>query len=195
MTIEYLGVRSDFTGSRDSLNLIVRGDLPLSDSCKIVIERPGQNRPYLAESGWQSNYKKCLIDVVRSGEAEFGLRLPLAFAQYLDSEHNYKVELFDLADMSVGTFGMNWSPPPRLRVVRTEPVAPPPAEVEEDPPQPEPDPIPIPDPVFPEPEEDPYIPPRPPQPKREVMNCLHCGGQIFSTFAVCPYCGTPVNPG
>ena len=190
MTIEYLGVRSDFTGSRETLNLILRGNLPLSDSCKIVIERPGQTRPYLAESGWQSNYKKCLIDLVRSGETELDLCLPIAFARHLDSEHNYKVELFNLADMSVGTFGMNWSPPPRLSVIRADPVARAPVEVEEDPPEPDP----IPDPVFPEPEEDPYIPPRPLLPKREVMNCVQCGGQIFSTFAVCPYCGTLVNP-
>ena len=191
MTIEYLGVRSDPTGSRNSLNLIVRGELPLTDSCKIVIERPGQNRPYLAESGWQSNYEKCLIDVTRSGEVDFDLCLPFSFAQYLDSEHNYKVELFDLTDMSVGTFGMNWTPPPKLRAVRVEPVVPPPVVIEA-----LPEPELIPEPVFPEPEDESYIPPpRNPVAKREVVNCVNCRGQIFSTFSVCPYCGTPVNPG
>jgi hypothetical protein len=189
MTIEYLGVRGDITGSRDALTLIVRGDLPLFDSCKIVIERPGQNRPYLAESGWQSNYQKCLIDVVRSGEVDFYLCLPLSFARYLDSEHNYKIELFDLSDLSVGTFGMNWTPPPRPRGFRVEPVTPAPVKVEDDPPKPEP----IPEPIFPEPEVVLYMPPGSPLKKREVVNCVHCGGQIFSTFSVCPYCGTPHN--
>lgn len=190
MTIEYLGVRSDLTSSRNSLNLIVRGELPLTDSCKIVIERPGQNKPYLAENGWQSNYKKCLIDVVRSGEVDFDLCLPFGFAQHLDSEHNYKVELFDLNEMHVGTFGMNWTPPPRLRAVRAEPISPSPVKAMEEPPEPQP----IPEPPLQEFEDEPFIPPRTPAAKREVVNCAHCRGQIFSTFSVCPYCGTPLKP-
>lgn len=185
MTIEYLGVRNDFTGSRNTLNLMVRGDFPLSDSCKIVIERPGQNRPYLGENGWQSNYKKCLIDVVTSGGGEFDLCLPLGFAQFLDSEHNYKVELFDLSDESVGIFGMSWTPPPRIRAMRVERPEPVPEYVPEEPPEPEP--------VVEEPEILIYESPRLRVVSREVRNCMRCGGQIFSTFAVCPYCGTPVT--
>ena len=183
MTIEYLGVRGDLAGSDSSLYLMVRGDLQLSDSCRIVIERPGQNRPYLAESGWQSNYTKCLIHVVSSGQGDFDLCLPLSVTEHLDSEYNYKVELFDLTDESVGVFGMNWTPPPRGRSKRVAPVVPPPVYV---PPETEP----VPEPVVPEPI---YEPPKPRVAQRTVMNCVRCGGQIFSTFSACPYCGEPVS--
>jgi hypothetical protein len=190
MTIEYIRVRSNITGSHNTLNLIVRGSLPFSNVCKIVIERPGQNLPYLAEKGWQSNYHKCLIDVVRSGEMDFDLCLPLGLVQYLDSEHNYKVGLFDLNDVHVGSFGMNWSPPPRPRVVRVEPVVLAPVKFEKDPNEPEPNP----EPIIQEPAGDPYIPSPLPVPKREILNCVYCGGQIFSTLFICPYCGKPVKP-
>jgi len=195
MTIEYLGIRSDFTGSRNTINLMVRGHFPLSDKCKIVIERPGQNRPYLAEDGWQSNCEKCLIEVAPSGEVDFDLCLPLAFARYLDSEHNYKVELFELNDVSVGTFGMNWTPPPRIRAARSEPIPPAPVKVVQDLPEPEPEATPDQDPIIEEAHIEPYVPSRPRVNDRVVQKCIRCRGQIFSTFSVCPYCGTPVNKG
>ena len=185
MTIEYLGVRTDFIGSLNSIDLRVRGDFSLTDKCRIVIERPGQNRPFLTESGWQSNYKKCVIDVVPSGECDFDLCRPLGFAQFLDPEYNYKVEVFDMADESVGIFGMNWTPPPRIKTKSVDPVVPPPMEPPDDPTEDAP--------IVPDPKTAPYEPPKPPTAQRTVLNCVRCKGQIFSTFQVCPYCGTPVH--
>jgi hypothetical protein len=187
MTIEYLGLRSHLTGYRNTVNLMVRGDFSLLEKCKIVIERPGQNRPYLAENGWQSNYSKSLIDVLSSGESEFELCLPLGFAQYLDSEHNYKVELFDLDDDSVGIFGMNWTPPPRVKALRVEPVTLATVDVVENLPEHEPEPL------VQEPEIALSEPPRRRVVNRKVRNCVRCGGQIFSTFIACPYCGSAIT--
>ena len=189
MTIEYLGIRSDSTYSRNSIDLLVRGDFSLSNSCKIVIERPGQNRPYLAEDGWQSNFRKCLVEVIPSGGGNFTLCLPLAFADYLDPEYNYRVELFDLADESVGLFGMNWTPPPRIRAKAVDPAVQPVVKDDDS----SSEDMPEQKPIAPEVKADTYEPPKPRAAPRTVLNCTVCRGQIFSTFKVCPYCGTPVS--
>lgn len=188
--IEYLGVRNDFTDSRGSVNLMIRGDLSLSERCKIAIERPGQNRPYLTEDGWGSNYRKCLIDVITSAEGVVDLCLPAAFTRCLDPEHNYKVELFDLDDGSVGIFGMNWTPPARIRAMSAQAPAPAVFTPAEEVAEPEAEP----QPVEPEAEHEPVMAPKPRLIQRTVRSCVRCGGQIFSTFVVCPYCGTPVSP-
>jgi hypothetical protein len=194
MTIEYFGVYSHPADSRDTLRLKLGGDVPVSHSCKIAIERPGQNNPYLARSGWQSNYSREVIEVVFSDSKTFDLCLPTNLTRFLDSEHNYKVELFDMTDSSLGMLGINWRPPPR-----TVTPAPPPEEPEEErmvvesvhnadfldiaPPEP----------ADPEPLIQPADTKRPSGVNRIVENCAQCGGQIFSTFTVCPYCRTPLR--
>lgn len=189
MIIEYFGVHSHPADSGDYLRLRLGGSIPVSRSLKIAIERPGQNRPYLAGNGWQSNYTREVIEVLFSDAPTFDLRLPMGLARFLDSEHNYKVELFDMVDNSLGAFGMNWLPPPRAIV-----PAPPPKEPDEervpDEPVHEPDAlvIVIPEPVVTELESEPVQIKRPTAVNRTVETCSNCGGQIFSTFAVCPYC-------
>lgn len=189
MIIEYFGVHSHPADSGDYIRLRLGGSIPASRSLKIVIERPGQNRPYLAESGWQSNFTREVIEVLFSDAATFDLRLPMGLARFLDSEHNYKVELFDMVDNSLGAFGMNWLPPPRAIVPARPPKEP---EEERVPEKPVHEmfalDIVIPEPTAAELESEPAHIAKPSAVNRTVETCSNCGGQIFSTFAVCPYC-------
>jgi hypothetical protein len=176
-----------------------------------VIERPGQEEPYLSPGGWQANYTQIRAQLRKIGRRRddaplHGLRLSKDILRFFEAGYNYKISLFELQGGELGFFVIGWD-----HVV--EPVPnPEPSPVPEPMPRPEPDPKPFPMPgpeplPDPEPSPDPGPEPQPlpdpspapmpdPEPKPigvpVVVRCPECDGEIFSTFSTCPYCGSSI---
>jgi hypothetical protein len=184
MNIGYVGADYSPGLNAETFDLIITIDKELPGNCKMAIERPGQERPYLAANGWQSNYKRFSIKVVPKGQGSYLLNVPVELSKFLDAEHNYRVDLFNETDGVLGFFGMNWSPPVKMRSPRPAPPFV----------QPEPQPVKQAEPALGEelPPVPPVVPDKPKTITRTVQNCRKCGGEIFSTLVVCPYCSTKV---
>jgi hypothetical protein len=184
MNIGYVGADYRPGLNAETFDLIITIDREIPVSCKIAIERPGQERPYLAANGWQSNYKRLSIKVIPKGQGNYLLNVPVEFAKFLDAEHNYKVDLFDETDGVLGFFVMPWAPPAKMRSSRSAtPFV-----------QPEPQPVKQAESTLVEelPRVPPVVPDKPKTIIRTLQNCRRCGGEIFSTLVACPYCGTKV---
>ena len=227
MAIEFIGVRHDPSFPDQFFEITINRDAPLPDICQVVIERPGQEEPYLASRGWQANYTHIEISLRQDETTLKGLRLSQKLLRFFEAGYNYKISLVDLEGRDLGFLVIGWNPTeqflnppsPAGRGNVTQPVLE--AELEnaperqplaeqlpeqEEKPVQEPEPTPIPEPkVLPKPK----LPPgseSTPKPKamsdpnpiriapREVIRCRNkkCGGEIFSTFVACPYCGSTI---
>jgi hypothetical protein len=171
----------------------IRADAPLPSSCVVVIERPGQDKAFLATDGWQANYVRLATPIRHDPPAASCLRLSGSLLRFLETGYNYRITLFDDGGAQLGLFVVNWYLPPDL----LPPVAPPRSmsaavtDSTSDKRQP--------DPANPA-DELPgtgaaVLLPRPDtartdQPPRQVKPC-GCESQrmVFSTMVTCPFCG------
>lgn len=171
----------------------IRADAPLPSSCVVVIERPGQDKAFLAADGWQANYVRLATPIRHDPPAASCLRLSGSLLRFLETGYNYRITLFDDDGAQLGLFVVNWYPPPDL----LPPVAPPRStsagvtDSTSDKRQPDPA-----DPADKLPGTGAaVVPPRPDmgrtnQPSRNLKLC-GCESQrtVFSTMAACPFCG------
>lgn len=170
----------------------IAADAPLPATCLIAIERPGQDKAFLAADGWQSNYVRLATPVCHDEPDASCLRLSGTLLRFLETGYNYRLTLFDPHGTELGMFVVNWYPPPsflspappphRPSAVATDATAeelrPVPADQDDEPPN----------------VSAGFRPPFPDspshhQPTRQVTRCAQCKGEVFSTFATCPYCG------
>jgi hypothetical protein len=197
MTISLIDVRMAPDASENFCDLLIRGDAPLPETCLAVIERPLQEKAFLAVDGWQANYVRLQISVLDEAQDISCLRMSRSLFGFLEAGYNYRISLYGAEGEELGLFVINWYPPagflsPARPLRPSKPAEPdlldpvvvqPMAEVVEEP-------------LSPEPAALPSLPPLPVAPKnpspRQVMRCPSCGGEVFSTFTACPYCGHPM---
>ena len=201
MTISLIDVRMAPDASENFCDLRIRTDAPLPETCLAVIERPGQEKAFLAADGWQANYVRLKISVLDQAPGISCLRMSRYLLVFLETGYNYRISLSGSDGKELGLFVINWYPPagflsPALPSRRSKPAEPdllnpvvqqPVAEVEGEPVSPEPDP----EPAALRSSPPPRVAPKGPS-LRQVMRCTSCGGEVFSTFTACPYCGHPM---
>ena len=201
MTISLIDVRMAPDASENFCDLRIRADAPLPETCLAVIERPGQEKAFLAADGWQANYVRLKISVLDEAQDISCLRMSRSLLGFLETGYNYRISLSGSEGEELGLFVINWYPPagflssarPLRRSKPAEPdfldpvVEQPVAEFVEEPFSPQPDPEPAALPTSP----PPFVAPKNPSP-RQVMRCPSCAGEVFSTFTACPYCGHPI---
>ncbi len=195
MLIDLIEVRPDLSMPKQFFEITICTAAPLPNSCEVVIERPGQDKPYLASSGWQANYIRLKVVLRKDVTPHCGLRLPRDILHFFETGYNYKMCLHDLQDGELGFFVVSWDPSRELlnqQSIPTQPVAAPPIQVLETELLASEEPKSILD-QKPEVMLNPVQKLKPISDRpRVVMRCKKCGGEIFSTFASCPYCGTTV---
>jgi hypothetical protein len=163
----------------------------------VAIERPGQDRPYLASGGWQANYTCIKATLHRDGAEIHSLRLPRNLLSFFEPNNNYKISLLNLQGEDLGFFVMSWDLGPEVRPNPKPPRVPDPEATQvsglELVPVPSPTPIQTAELVL-VPNVTPLVLegpiPRPVSPAGPtVTQCKRCRGDVFSTFSACPYCG------
>ena len=106
---------------------------------------------------------------------------------FLEVGYNYKIGILGGQGEELGFFVTSWNPGsvlmkrPPARAPVANPAEPAPEELE----------LPLEPPVRRTGQED--SPPRKAETPRAVIRCANCNGEIFSTFASCPYCSAPVG--
>lgn len=166
--------------------IALRAETALPALCQIVIARPGQEKAFLSIGGWQAGYARIEAQTRQDGSGLNTLRLPRNLIDFLEVGYNYKIDILDGQGEDLGFFVTSWNPgaammkPPPARPFVAKPAAPVPKE-----PELPPEPC-----VPPTGLED--APPRKAETSRTVLRCANCNGDIFSTFARCPYCGVPI---
>jgi hypothetical protein len=197
MIIDLIGIRTVSNFSNDCFEIEISTASALPEICEVTIERPGQDRPYLASGGWRANYTCIKASIHQDGAEIHGLRLPRDLLSFFEPNNNYKINLLNLQGEDLGFFVMSWDLGPEVR------PNPAPRRV----PDPEPKqisglelsqgPSPAPKQTA-EPLLVPYVAPlvlegpipRPVSPAGPtVIQCKKCFGDVFSTFSACPYCG------
>ena len=182
MTINQIAVRPDPTLPDQFFEITISTQFPLLGACKAMIERPGQEEAYLASSGWQANYTHIEVALRQDHTPLQGLRLSRNLLRFFEPGYNYKISLFDMQGAELGFFVIGWNPGQDLLTPRRPADLPIATE-----PMPELEPIPQTVPLPPE-FKAVQVQPRVFVSPREVIQCRKCGGEIFSTFATCPYC-------
>ena len=214
MVIDLIGISPDPSIPSQFLELNLGTQFPLPETCEVVIERPGQEEPYLAPGGWQANYTQIRVQLRKIGRRRddlplYGLSLSREILRFFEAGYNYKISLFELQGGELGFFVIGWDhvseplPNPEPSPVPEPMPQPVPQPVPEPEPSPMPDPEPFPDPEPPpDPGPEPLPGPSPAsmpnhQPKpigaSVVLRCPKCDGEIFSTFSTCPYCGSSIS--
>ena len=185
MSYDQIGFRPDPDFPDRYFEIALRAEPALPALCKIVIERPGQEKAFLSTSGWQAGYARIEAQTRKDEGGLNALRLPRSMIAFLEVGYNYKIGILDGQGEELGFFVTSWNPgsalmkrpPARVDVAK-------PAEPEE-----------------PELPSEPHVrrtgqedaPPRKAETPRAVIRCANCKGEIFSTFASCPYCGARVG--
>jgi hypothetical protein len=203
MIIDLIGVQTGSSFPNDCFEVEISTASSLPEICEVAIERPGQDKPYLASGGWQANYNCIRASIIQDGSVVHGLHLPRNLLRFFEPGNNYKISLFDLQGEDLGFFVMSWDLGPEVRPNPT------PSRV----PDPEPKqisspelaqlpstaqilnaaPVSVPD-VMPLKLEGPI--PTPVAPVGPIIiQCRNrkCRGEIFSTFPACPYCGSSMG--
>lgn len=190
MTLSLIDIRMALDEPEQFCEFRIYAEFRLPDACLLVIERPGQEKPYLGVDGWQANYIRLEAVIRYDLPTASCLRVPRGLLRSLETGYNYRISLFDCDGGELGYFVTNWYPPsgifspvrsvggPATEALGKEKIEPDPTYMVELP-------------AKAEPSEKP--PPQPSAPKklllRQVVRCRNCGGQVFSTVATCPYCG------
>ena len=167
----------------------LRAEPALPALCHIVIERPGQEKAFLSPGGWQAGYARIEAQTRQDGGGLNALHLPRRLIDFLEVGYNYKIGILDGKGEDLGFFVTSWNPDADL--MKRPPASAPVAKLAE--PAPEEPEIPPDTPVRRAEPEDAL--PRKDETPRAVIRCTNCNGEIFSTFAICPYCGVPVEQG
>lgn len=197
MIIDLIGIRTLSSFSNDCFEVEISTASALPEICEVAIERPGQDRPYLAYGGWQANYTCIKASLHQDGAGIHGLRLPRNLLSFFEPNNNYKISLLDFQGEDLGFFVMSWDLGPEIRPIPKPPRVP----------IPEPtqvsgiELVQAPSPAPRQTEELVLVPdvtplvlegqiPRPVSPAGPtVVQCKKCRGDVFSTFSVCRYCG------
>jgi hypothetical protein len=186
MGFDLIGFRPDPDFPDRYFEIALRVESALTEQCNIVIERPGQEKAFLSTGGWQAGYARIEVQTRQGGGGLNALRLPKSLIDFLEVGYNYKIGILDGKGEDLGFFVTSWNPDAAL--MKRPPASAPVAKLAE--PAPEEPELPQELPVRRTGLED--VPPRKAETARAVIRCDNCNGEIFSTFAICPYCGVPV---
>lgn len=190
MTLSLIDIRIANDAPEGFVEFHIRADALLPATCLVVIERPGQDKAFLADDGWQSNYFRVATSVRHDLPFVSCLRLSDTMLRCLETGYNYRITIFDPNGKELGLFVVNWFPPADLQSSVARQRLPPAVVLASD----ELRPVST-DPNEETPEAGPAVAPphfeapRISPPLRQVTRCGHCGGEVFSTLINCPYCG------